>query len=115
MGKRIVNATCDGRDVDLSFEDGSSMRFYSVQDCCNEMYIEDGADDVPSLVGEVVTICEAVQGAAPEGVEVRCAQEYEEWTFLKINHVTLRWFGTSNGYYAMSPSAECRDKDGEEC
>lgn len=115
-GKRVTNATCDGSDVDLTFDDGSSVRFYSVQDCCNDMYIEDGADDVPSLIGEVVTICESVSDAdAPEGVEIECAQEYEEWTFLKINHVTLRWFGTSNGYYATAPGAECRNKDGKEC
>ena len=112
MGKSITKATCDRSDVVLTFDDGTSVQFYSVQDCCNEMYIEDGAEDVPSLVGEVVTICEAVEGDWPEDVEVD-AQECSDWTFVKINHVTLRWFGTSNGYYATQPGANCFNKDGK--
>ena len=87
------------------------MRFQHHQDCCEHVYIEDICGDLNDLVGSPLLEAEEVSDydAGP-------LVEYEEshtWTFYKFatrkGFVTVRWYGSSNGYYSESVSVEVVD------
>ena len=102
VGKTFT--TVENRNNDeLVFKtaDGETFEFYHIQDCCENVYIEDICGDLNDLVG-----CELVQAE-----EVSCADfpapenaDSYTWTFYKFatikGSVTVRWLGTSNGFYS---------------
>ncbi len=81
--------------------DVPSFKFYHEQDCCESVSIEDIVGDLEDLVG--VPILEAREDSQ-EG----SGSDYESatWTFYNFRtikgSVTVRWLGTSNGYYSES-------------
>lgn len=78
--------------------------FYHNQSCCEHVYIEDICGDLSDLVGSPLIICEDVSSEAPEDSED--GGQVTEWTFYRFatvkGTVTVRWCGTSNGYYSTS-------------
>lgn len=79
-----------------------SMKHY--QDCCESVLVEDVVGDPDDLIGARI-------------LEVRESSKHEEsgycsttWTFYHIitdkADITIRWIGTSNGYYSESVSCE---------
>lgn len=146
--------------MELTFTNGTTLRFYHDQDCCESVGINDIIGDLGDLIGHPLTQFEAVSdhgtdsgssdddddvidvdeavdsvfaiGSAaqddgetiePEIVtsevstEVKSPQsefpgalnDYEDswtWTFYKLatnkGSVTIRWYGSSNGYYSES-------------
>lgn len=82
-------------------------RFMHHDDCCEHVFIEDIAGDLSDLVGSPILMAEAID--CDEGP----LNEHEEsytWTFYKFatvkGYVTVRWYGSSNGYYSESVSVE---------
>jgi len=81
--------------------DVPTFKFYHEQDCCESVSIEDIVGDLEDLVG--VPILEAREDTQ-EGV----VGDFESatWTFYNFRtikgSVTVRWLGTSNGYYSES-------------
>lgn len=75
------------------------------QDCCESVYIEDICGDFDQFVNHRIVMAEAV-----ESEDRPKESDYDDsytWTFYKFaddkgNYVTLRWYGTSNGYYSES-------------
>lgn len=71
--------------------------------CCENVCIEDIAGDVDDLVGAPLLMAEEVTSVAEE-------HESGTWTFYKFatinGFVTVRWLGTSNGYYSESVDFE---------
>jgi hypothetical protein len=108
------------------------LKMYHSQDCCEGVSIEDICGDLDDLIGSPLTMCEEVgytgahntdwdkekgpgrvtveNGEWPEGVPL--PEEYGDesytWTFYKFatikGSVTIRWYGSSNGYYSESVS-----------
>jgi hypothetical protein len=78
------------------------------QECCENVYIEDIIGDLEDLVGSPIIMAEKV--TSKTNPEVLKTPEYEDysrtWTFYKFatqkGYVTIRWYGTSNGYYSES-------------
>ena len=118
-GKTIVKITSD--DID----DGSALHFftdnglhyemYHCQDCCEHVRIEDICGNLDDLIGSpVVSAYESCSINSDEGVENidsefdRSGDESFTWTFYNISttkgSVTIRWYGSSNGYYSESVS-----------
>lgn len=72
---------------------GRTFHMTHIQDCCEDVHIDDICGDLEDLVGTPVL------SATEE-------YQYEDstWTFYRITTfngtVVIRWFGESNGYYS---------------
>lgn len=110
-GKTLLSVTNVG-DTELVFIT-SDYRIYVLhhdQDCCEDVRIEDICGDLSDLIGEPLLVAEEVtheEGETPDGITNPddCDESFT-WTFYKLDTrkggVTIRFFGTSNGYYSES-------------
>lgn len=91
--------------------------FFHYQDCCESVEIDDIVGDLDDLVGSPLLMAEKVTNSGygdeddwPDTLEKPKYLESWTWTFYKFatmkGRVTVRWFGTSNGYYSESVSFE---------
>ena len=108
VGKTITKIE-NLNNVELIFtlDTGDTYKLYHMQDCCEEVEIEDICGELDDLIGEPLLRAEEViyDNTNPEGVP---SKEYQDesflWTFYKLDTrkggVTIRWYGESNGYYS---------------
>lgn len=87
--------------------DAVRYRFYHDQDCCESVYIEDIIGDLDDLVGSPILQAEEVSYSKDdEYAPLSDSHEDFLWTFYKFStikgSVTIRWYGSSNGYYSVS-------------
>lgn len=111
LGKTLVSVEQKG-DESIAFvtTDGERYQMYHDQDCCESVDIEDVCGDLDDLVGSPLLMAEEVQyegNVTPgECVAPELSDYSFTWTFYKFatvkGYVTIRWFGTSNGYYSES-------------
>jgi hypothetical protein len=96
----------DGEEVIFTTEDDRKYHMYHSQDCCESVRVEDICGDLQDLVGSpILKAEESSSDKNPPGV----TPEYQDsftWTFYNLatakGHVTIRWYGESNGYYSES-------------
>ena len=96
----------ESEDVTITCSDGSKFRMWYDHDCCASCTIEDIIGDPSDLLNSPILEAEEVESDQnPEGFK----DEYQDsftWTFYKLStikgSVTLRWYGSSNGYYSES-------------
>jgi hypothetical protein len=106
LGKTIVHIKNeDDREIYFFFSDFSIVKMYHVQDCCEDVSLEDIVGDINDLIGEPLLLCEeSTQDNTDD--EVDTDDDSYTWTFYKFatvkGYVTMRWYGTSNGYYSES-------------
>jgi len=99
VGFRQVN------DDELYFtdSDGLEYRMYHDQDCCEHVYIEDICGDLNDLIGSPITMAEE---SFKEGEKKDDWDDSSTWTFYRFatnkGYITIRWYGSSNGYYGES-------------
>lgn len=103
--------TVEEKIVHLVMEDGRIISLFHNRDCCEDVYIADGLDELQSLVGEtLVDIALVFEEFSKEELKSNKADS-GTWTFMNIHTnkdvVQLRWYGASNGYY--SEDAEFAD------
>jgi hypothetical protein len=94
-----------GNDViDFRCADGSSYRMFHEQDCCETVSIESISGDPEWLIGTPVLYAEERNGDLPQ----LDRDDSFTWTFYEIatvkGSVTIRWYGSSNGYYSEEVS-----------
>lgn len=100
-------------DDQLSFYENDEPRFvmYHSQDCCENVTIEDICGDLDDLIGSPILEAECVTDTDSPKTETygnkgqySSTDESSTWTFYKLGtrqgHVTIRWYGSSNGYYS---------------
>lgn len=99
--KSVVEG-CD--EITFTTVDDRVFRMYHSQDCCESVVIDEIHGDLEDLVGS-----EIVQAEEVSNEEEPPVPEYTDsytWTFYKLatikGYVTIRWFGSSNGYYSES-------------
>lgn len=95
------------------------VRMYHEQDCCESVYIEDICGDLDDLVGAPLLEAEEVEDYTRDPLGDH-DDEYGSytWTFYKFatrkGSVTVRWYGSSNGYYSERVDIEVVDGESVE-
>ena len=126
VGKTLTKIIRDEKEEELFFhvDNGAIYRMYHDQDCCENVYIEDIVGNFDDLLGTPILKAEGVSSRGEESED--CNQDSSTWTFYHISTikgtVTLRWYGTSNGYYSeevdferfKSPLGDERKDDNKE-
>jgi hypothetical protein len=103
LGLTLSDVIEKGSDeIHFIIDDGHKFVMYHDQDCCEIVSVEDVVGDLRDLVGSPILVAEesCKHGDSDWGTET--------WTYYKIDTlkggVTIRWFGSSNGYYSESVS-----------
>ena len=109
LGRTLYKVESDGEVLTLYLSNTNYVRFQHHQDCCEHVYIEDICGDLDDLVGSPLVEAEEVSDYEGENT----GDESFTWTFYKFatrkGFVTVRWYGSSNGYYSESVSVEVVD------
>lgn len=112
IGKVFTKVTKNENDDEITFEgnDGKIYKMYHDQDCCESVFIEDINGELDWLVGTPILQAEEVTNSENS----KC--KYDEsftWTFYNFatikGYVTIRWYGSSNGYYSESVDIVCEN------
>lgn len=106
VGKTLTNIENSGTEIIFSCLDGLKYKLWHDQDCCESVAVDDVIGDIGDLIGTpILTASEDTSTYNPEGVEIE-GQDSFTWTFYNLStikgHVTIRWYGSSNGYYSES-------------
>jgi hypothetical protein len=110
IGKTLLSIDKGGDVIFFHCEDGSTYRMYHSQDCCESVTVDDICGDLNDLIGSpIIRASEDVSRENPGGVTKDCQDSFT-WTFYNIatakGHVTIRWYGESDGYYSESVDFE---------
>ena len=104
LGKTMGSVTQTGNDlIDFKAVTGEHWQMYYEPDCCAVCNIEDVIGDLKDLVGAPIAMAEeSTNSDSPR--ETEYPDESFTWTFYKFatakGYVTIRWYGSSNGYYS---------------
>lgn len=109
LGKTLASVTQNGRDsIDFVAETGERWTMHHRQDCCENVELEDVVDDWQDLIGSPIVMAEASTNRENPKEEGGYLPDSFTWTFYKFatakGYVTVRWYGTSNGYYSETVS-----------
>ena len=108
LGKTIISI--EGMEKDCSeiyfnCSDDTRYMMYHDQNCCESVYIEDVCGNVEDLLNTPITLAEDISNECDEKALYEWDDSYT-WTYYKFatvkGYVTIRWYGTSNGYYSES-------------
>lgn len=104
IGQTITEVTSSNTEITFKTSEGNEYLMYHDQDCCETVTIDDINGDLQRLIGQPISIAE-------ERISSGLEDDYAEsstWTFYSIANinefVTIRWYGTSNGYYSEGVS-----------
>lgn len=113
--------------IEFETTDGCIFTMQHYQECCESVVLEDVCGDFQDIIGSVVVNAEEVGGGRgntnifSQFNYTPPQEEYdgsETWTFYKIDTnkggVTLRWHGSSNGYYSESVEFELTHYKGKD-
>ena len=117
IGKTVVKIhKIDDSALLFECSDGSKHIMHHEQDCCECVYIEDICGELDDLIGSPITMAEESYKYGEESED--SFADSETWTFYKFatlnGYVTIRWYGSSNGYYSESASFYQVDDDSYE-
>ena len=112
IGKTItkIDGLSEGsEDVTFHTAEGT-LTLYHNQDCCESVSVEEYHGDPGWLIGSPVLTAEE---RVSDNEHSTKAYDSATWTFYELatnkGSVTIRWLGTSNGYYS-----ECVDVEWKE-
>lgn len=102
IGKTLVSI--DRGDEEIIFQThDAKYRMWHSQDCCENVYVEDIIGDLNDLIGSPILMADE---RTSQDNELPGSDDSFTWTFYELGtikgYVTIRWYGTSNGYYSES-------------
>lgn len=106
LGKTITKIDQSSDQLIFTLDSGAQYIQYHSQSCCESVSIEDIVGELDDLLNSPILLAEEVthEGENPEGVPHKEWQDSFTWTFYKLatmkGRVTIRWYGSSNGYYS---------------
>lgn len=101
----------DQDEIIFTAVDGRVWMMNHYQDCCESVSIDDIIGDLADLVGSEILMAEEVSHSDSDMFGLPLVEEHWgndscTWTFYKLatvkGYVTIRWYGSSNGYYSES-------------
>ena len=107
VGKTLRSIEYNEDTDELEFHTTDEERYllFHDKDCCEYVYLEDIIGDLADLIGPPIIIAREDTNAEDPG-KLPDSDDSYTWTFYNIatikGHVTLRWYGSSNGYYSES-------------
>jgi hypothetical protein len=117
---KVLTKIDGNREDELLFytEDGECYRMYHEQDCCESVMIEDICGDLEHLIGTPILLAEEVSDTSQGRPPLNEWDESYTWTFYKFatakGYVTIRWYGTSNGWYSERVSFQRWEEEAAE-
>lgn len=112
IGKTLTQVVNNDDEIIFYTVGGGIYKLFHDQDCCEYVYVEDVIGEFDDLIGTPLLVAEEVSSdPEPDLPEDEQGVDSCTWTFYKFatvrGYVTIRWFGTSNGYYSESVSFKC--------
>ena len=111
LGKTLVDiqGAEEGSDeIIFICSDGTKYKMFHDQDCCEYVAVEDVCGDIECLLNTPIAMAEDISNECSDmGPSDRMGYDDSyTWTWYKLatvkGYVTIRWYGTSNGYYSES-------------
>jgi len=108
VGKTLARCWSDEYEVHFVVSDDESYKLYHEQDCCESVYVESIDGDLDDLIGTPILMAEEVS-SVNDNDGCQPIDGYDDsftWTFYRLatikGYVTIRFYGSSNGYYSES-------------
>ncbi len=105
----IEGAKKGSGEIRFLTDDGLEFLMYHVQDCCEDVRVEEVIGDINDLLDSEIIEAEVVESREDEAGPIDSIIYNNlsfTWTFYKLGtkkgFVTFRWLGESNGYYSES-------------
>lgn len=114
LGKTLTSILVNDDSIVFNTDDGNKYLMSHHQNCCEHVYIEDLCGDVQECVGTTVILAEEV---SYEGETLSDSYgDSHTWTYYRLGtqnggDLSIRWYGSSNGYYSESVSFELVDEE----
>jgi hypothetical protein len=106
IGKTLLRVTNTADEMVFETDMGERYRLYHEQSCCESVEIEDIIGDLSDLVGGPILLAEERTNSD----NPKHDYDSHTWTFYELatlkGRVSVRWYGSSNGYYSESVSFE---------
>lgn len=108
IGKTVQNIKIIGdKEIIFTVSDKESYQMYHEQDCCESVTIDDICGDLSWLIGSPILRAEERVGDKEYNEDEDFSQTWTFYEFATLKgSVTIRWHGTSNGYYSESVQFE---------
>ena len=98
----ISGAFYNSYEIIFKCSDNAEYKMYHEQDCCENVTVDEIIGDIEHLLNSEILQAEEVSQDDPN------AMESGTWTFYKLatikGYITIKWYGSSNGYYSESVS-----------
>lgn len=105
IGKTLTSvegATRRSEEITFTDNEGQQYLMYHEQDCCESVTVEEVIGDISDLIGNPLLTAET-RWESHYDDESYGSYTYTFYEFATIKgSVTLRWCGSSNGYYSES-------------
>lgn len=113
-----INVSLRKDEIVFLTDTGAEYHMFHDQDCCESVTIEDITGDIKDLIDTPILHASERTKDTDDVKRGLLSDDYsgeaEEWTFYEFRtikgSVTIRWYGSSNGYYGTSVSLQVKCK-----
>lgn len=110
LGKTLTEISVSKSKDEIFFHTDKEItyRMFHYQDCCESVEIDDIVGNLDDLIGVPIEMAEESSNSDIDNDNY--GAESFTWTFYKLatvkGYVTIKWYGSSNGYYSEEVSFE---------